>query len=174
GVSPGSVDSARTHLRGGAEVPIARRITVLPILVAVTAFAGPAAAGSVSLGRSSPARMPDASTGREAAVTAVVVKSWGNCSSNSLIWDDLNANWSLYGPIPIVIDYSNPSLCGASFTLHDLEASEANVVILDDPAGGNRQFTPDEVAALKTYVSEGHNLVGTFLTFANPVGGTDN
>jgi len=108
------------------------------------------------------------------AIKAVVVKSWGQCSSGSLVWDDLNANWSQYGSVPITIDYSDPNLCGSSFTLAALEASGAHLVILDDPAGGVQQFTPDEIAALQTYTSEGHNILGTYLTFGYPAGGIDN
>jgi len=108
------------------------------------------------------------------AIKAVVVKSWGQCSSGSLVWDDLNANWSQYGNVPITIDYSDPDLCGDSFTLAALEASGAHVVILDDPAGGLHQFTPDEIPALQTYASKGHNLLGTYLTFGYPDAGIDN
>jgi hypothetical protein len=108
------------------------------------------------------------------AIKAVVVKSWGGCSSGSLIWDQLNANWSAYGSIPIVIDYSNTDLCGSSFTLAALEASGADVVILNDPAGRPYQYTTNEVAALQQYASEGHDLIGTYLTFAYPNGGIDN
>jgi hypothetical protein len=108
------------------------------------------------------------------AIKAVVVKSWGACSSDSLVWDDLNANWSQYGSKPITIDYSDPALCGDSFTLAALEASGARMVILDDPAGGLHQFTPDEITALQTYASEGHNLLGTYLTFGYPDAGIDN
>jgi hypothetical protein len=101
-----------------------------------------------------------------ATIKAVVVKSWGQCSSGSLVWDDLNANWSSYGSTPISIDYSNPQLCGASFTLAALEASGADVVILDDVAGGEQVFTAQEIADLTTYASEGHNLLATYVTFS--------
>jgi hypothetical protein len=73
-----------------------------------------------------------------------------------------------------VIDYSDPALCGTSFTLAALEASGADVVILDDPCDVGQQFTPDEVAAVQAYASEGHNLVATYLAFALPGGGIDN
>lgn len=148
--------------------PTARRLTVLVVVVAVISFAGPATAWPTGPGASGPARGSRPSASRGGSILAVVVKSWGNCTSGGLIWDDLNANWSLYGPIPISIDYSNPGLCGDSFTLADLEASGADVVILSDPAGkgSGTAFTADEVTALGTYASEGHDLVGTFLTFA--------
>src|SRR6187431_736610 len=93
-----------------------------PALIVVSAL--PAAAAQPT---SSPA----------AAVTAVVVKSWGGCFSSGLIWDDLNANWSSYGSIKISIDYDDPNLCVSttSFTLADLEANGADVVILNNPSG---------------------------------------
>jgi hypothetical protein len=108
------------------------------------------------------------------AVKAVVVKSWSDCSSGSVVWDALNAHWSSYGSTPISIDYSDPNLCGYSFTLADLEASAADVVILDDPAGNGKQFTQAEVDALKSYADEGHGLIGTYLTFVFKGQGIDN
>ncbi len=155
-------------------VPTTRRLSALPLLVALIAFAGPAAAASPTPNSSPSVGVGHELSGREDAIIAVVVKSWGNCTSNGVIWDDLNANWSRYGPLPIFIDYSNPGLCGDTYTLADLEASGASVVILSDPAGkgSGTPFTADEINALRTYASEGHNLVGTFLTFA--FGGIDN
>ncbi len=41
------------------------------------------------------------------------------------------------------------------------------MVILSDPAGGNQQFSTDEVNAIRTYLQEGHNIIGTYLTFAH-------
>ncbi len=158
-----------------------RRLRLLLSALAVAAAtlaltAGPAAARSPS-----PARLPAGSATHGAAIharatiTAVVVKSWGGCSSSSLIWDDLNLNWSSYGTIPISINYSDTDLCGSgTVTLAALEASGANVVILDDPAGGIRQYSTDDVNAIQSYLEEGHNIIGTFLTFAYPRGGIDN
>jgi hypothetical protein len=139
-------------------------------------------AGSTFASTASPTRSPGAPGARGprpsrpsgAVIKAVVVKSWGQCGGGSLVWDDLNANWSSYGGTPIVIDYSDPTLCGTSFTLAALEASGANVVILSDPAGGIQQFSADEVLAVKKYAAEGHNVIGTYLTLAYPPGGIDN
>ncbi len=144
------------------------------ILTAVTPALGQNASPNPSPARGAAAYPARSAAPAGTAIKAVVVKSWGQCSSGSLVWDDLNANWSQYGSTPIVIDYSDPSLCGDSFTLAALEASGAHVVILDDPAGGIHQFTPDEITALQTYASEGHNLLGTYLTFGYPIGGIDN
>src|SRR5436190_7605815 len=117
---------------------------------------------------------PHRASSPQGAVTAVVVKSWGNCSSGSLIWDDLNANWSSYGSIPISINYSYAGLCSTNddVTLPELEATGANVVILDDPAGQNAQWSAADTTALMQYAQEGHNVIGTYLTFV--WGTTDN
>lgn len=101
----------------------------------------------------------------EAVVKAVVVKSWGDCRSRDLVWNTLVANQASYGATPISIDYSDRRVCGDHFTLSGLESTGADVVIVSDAAGGARQFQPDEVAALKTYLREGHDVIGTFLTF---------
>jgi hypothetical protein len=95
------------------------------------------------------------------AVKAVVVRSWGFNTSGSLVWDFLNNNWSAYGSIPIFIDYSSLHDV-SSFTLTDLENSGADVVIVSDPAGGVKQWTPAEVAALASYAALGHPLIGTY------------
>lgn len=99
-------------------------------------------------------------------IKAVTVMSYGHCASDLVIWDHLNENWSQYGSVPIAIDYDNPTLCGDGFTLADLEASEADVVILSDPVGGNgHHFTAAQVLDLQTYVREGHTLIGTYGVF---------
>ena len=102
-------------------------------------------------------------------IKAVVVRSWGGCSSGSLPWGDLNANWSTYGSLPISINFSNPALCAGlspvTITYANLVASGANVVILENPAGGNQQYSTSEIAALKQYAQAGHDLIGTYATF---------
>lgn len=93
------------------------------------------------------------------AVMAIIVKSWGN----NPVWADLNANWSTYGTLPISIDYT--TLISSDFTYTDLVNSNADVVILSDPAGGLQQYSSAEVAALAQYVKAGHSILGTYLTF---------
>jgi hypothetical protein len=83
-------------------------------------------------------------------VHAVVVRSWGD-DSGGLVWEH-----------PVSIDYTTLHSVD-SFTLQDLQATGADVVIVSDPSGGNRQWSPAEVAALATYANQGHNLVGTYL-----------
>lgn len=145
----------------------------------VAAAAGPSTASSSRARPSTPARVASASPQRHAVAPAgtqraVVVRSWGNCGSNSLIWDDLNANWSSYGTIPIAIDYSDPTLCGDTsvVTLAALQANGAQTVILSDLAGGTQQWTQAEVNALKQYAQQGHSVIGTYATFV--WGTTDN
>ena len=110
------------------------------------------------LGRTRPA--PLATTGTSAALRAAVVKSWDRGRASA--WGQLNLEWQLYGPVPIEID---ASLGNGPITHAGLVATGAVVVILSDPAGGNQQYSPTEIADLTQYVEEGHNLVGTYLTF---------
>src|SRR2546428_8774341 len=113
--------------------------------------------------------------GKGGTVKAVVVKSWNACSADGLIWPDLNANWSQYGSIPISIDYANPELCTGTITHDALVASGAGVIILSDPSGGNQHYSQSEIDALQQYAAEGHNVIGTFLTFfCGTCGSTDN
>jgi hypothetical protein len=99
-------------------------------------------------------------------VTAIIVKSWGN----NPVWADLNANWSTYGTIPVSIDYT--TLINSDFTYQDLVNSGAAVVILSDPAGGVKQYSSVEVAAIGQYAKAGHPVLGTYATFQ--YGSTDN
>ncbi len=133
----------------------ARRLASLlgPFLVvAVVALAAhPAGAGSLH--------------SKGGTIKAVVVKSWSGCGSGSVIWDDLNASWSRYGSIPISIDYSNQDLCAGTVTYDALVASGADVVIISDAAGGTRQYSQSEIDAVQKYVTQGHNIIATFVTF---------
>jgi hypothetical protein len=157
------------------------RTSRLAILVAasVAAMSVPGAAfasGGLSPNPrlAAPVSHPRVSGAPAGGISAVVVRSWGACSSGSLAWDSLNANWSQYGSIPINIDYSNPSLCNATITLPALEASGADVVIMSDPSGGLQQYSSDEISAIQQYAEEGHNLIGTYLTFGYTAQGIDN
>lgn len=108
-------------------------------------------------------------------VTAVVVKSWGTCPPSSLlIWDELNSNWSSYGSTPIVVNYNHPQLCTGPITYTDLVASDADVLIISNPTGGEEQYSVDEIAAILTYAEEGHNIIGTYQLFQNPTSAKDN
>jgi hypothetical protein len=113
-----------------------------------------------------------AGAARGATVKAVVVKSWGACGSGSLIWDDLNANWSQYGSVPISIDYSDSQLCAGPITYDALVASGADVVIISDAAGGGQLYLQSEIDAVQQYTAAGHNVIATYVSFF--FGSTDN
>jgi hypothetical protein len=129
-------------------------LAVLP-LAAVALESSPPAIGTVPPG--------DQTEFVGGAVTAVVVRSWGSGSS-ALVWQHLNDNWALYGETQVVIDHTTLHEV-ESFTLADLEAVGADVVIVSDPAGGLRQWTGGEVDALRAYAEAGHSLVGTYLLY---------
>ena len=91
-------------------------------------------------------------------VTAIVVRSWGD----NPVWADLNTNWSTYGKIPVSIDHS--TLIISDFTYQDLVKSKANVIIISDAAGGIKQYSPAEIAAIAKYAKSGHTILGTYAT----------
>lgn len=95
-------------------------------------------------------------------VKALLLRSWNDGGASG--WSELNSQWPQYGTTPIVIDHS--TLAGAqSFTYADLEASGADVIVLSDPAGGLKQYTPAEVDAVRRYADAGHNVIGTYAVF---------
>lgn len=96
---------------------------------------------------------------------AVVVRSWGACTSGSQIWNSLNASWPSYGSTPIHIRYAEPTLCDQAITYAKLVASNADVLIISNPSGGTKQYSTAEIQAIQQYAQEGHNLVGTYLLF---------
>ena len=96
-------------------------------------------------------------------VKAAIVKSW-NSEGSEAIWPDITANWGRYGSTEVSIDDS--SLVDIeSFTLQDLINNGADVVILGNPSGGNKQYSQGEFQALMDYCSSGHNLLGTYKVF---------
>lgn len=110
-----------------------------------------------------------AGTDTQDTIKAVVVRSWDRCGSAGFVaWEDLNANWSDFGPIPIEIDFTDRSLCRGPVTYQALADSGADVLILSDPAGGGQHLSRGEIEDIGKYASEGHTLIGTFLAFANP------
>jgi hypothetical protein len=138
----------------------------LPALV--LALAAPAPQGPQSFNPPRPHFQPApvVAPSTPGAVRAALVRSWNSGLASA--WGELNRDWSLYGRVPIAID---ASLGGADvFTYAELVASGADVVILSDPCGGNQQFSAQEVADLEQYVAEGHNLIGTYLTFYRDTG----
>lgn len=89
------------------------------------------------------------------------------------VFNELNDNWSAYGNIPVTIDTSLRTV--DSFTYQDLVDTQADVLFLSNPAGGERQYSPTEIDAVEQYVNEGHSIVGTYKVFQHSgTGITDN
>ena len=100
---------------------------------------------------------------RDGAITAVVVRSWVGIP-DELVWDYLNQNWNLYGDVEIQVDYTSLGAVDV-FSLEDLEAVGADVVIVSDTAGSANQWSQAEIEALQEYAAQGHNLLGTYLLY---------
>lgn len=142
-------------------------VTALPTLViALTAMAF-AQNPIPSLSAAPPATLAANHTMNAPArtVTAIIVKSWGD----NPVWADLNANWSTYGKIAVSIDHT--SLINSDFTYRDLVNSKANMIILSDVAGGVKQYSSAEFAAIAKYAKKGHSVLGTYAMFQS--GATD-
>jgi len=114
----------------------------------------------------SPAVATDEAPPTMRTATAVVVKSWGGCSSDGLLWEALNRDWQQLGEVRVHIDYRNSALCDGStqVTYDALTASGAQTVILSDIAGGEHSLDASEIDAITRYVQEGHNVIATYLT----------
>jgi hypothetical protein len=95
------------------------------------------------------------------AVKAVVVRSTGTIYLSQTIWPELNAGWSAFGDVPVQIDYT--SLAGYGWSLADIEATGADVLILSNPAFFS--YTADEINKIKQYVEAGHGLIISYGKF---------
>jgi hypothetical protein len=98
-------------------------------------------------------------------VKAVVVKSWSECGSGLVNWAEINSEWPRFGTTPVHIDYDAPGICDGPVTYDGLVASRADVLIISNPAGGGVEYSPEEVAAVTSYVREGHGIIGSYLFF---------
>jgi len=98
-------------------------------------------------------------------VIAVVLDSWGTDYGYNALWDYLNTNWATYGIMPIIIDYT--SLNKEDITLADIEATQADVLIISDAweYGYGWEFADSEIEAIETYVRSGHGIIATSGTF---------
>ena len=107
---------------------------------------------------------PMSSLGRR-TIDALLVRSWGWCGSEGLVWDQLNSEWDELGPTPVQIDFTYDPACVGPITYEDLVARDADVLILSNPAGGGNVLTASELSAIERYVGDGHGAVGSFLAF---------
>jgi hypothetical protein len=99
-------------------------------------------------------------------VKAALVKGYSSVGALTI----LNSTWPSYGTTPVVIDTTLATV--SSFTYQDLVNTAADVLVISDAAGAGKQYSADEIAAVARYASEGHNVIGTFVTFQ--WGTTDN
>lgn len=99
----------------------------------------------------------------QVTVKAVVLDSWGADYSDFTIYPRLNNEWSRYGSIPIVIDYT--TLNKEDITYADISLTKADVLIISHAYPKPEYvFTDAEIAAIRQYVEEGHGLIGTYGT----------
>jgi len=94
-------------------------------------------------------------------VKAAVLRSTGTVYLNQTIWPELNAGWSQFGDVPVQIDYT--SLAGYNWTVEDIAATGADVLVLSNPA-----FWPydgAEIDAVRQYVEAGHGLIISYGKF---------
>jgi len=93
------------------------------------------------------------------SVKALLLKSWGTTS----VWTDLKTNWSKYGKIPVTIDDS--TYINTDFTYQDLVNSKAKVLVISNPSGNFKLYSPEEISAVAKYAAKGHTVIGTYLVF---------
>jgi hypothetical protein len=97
-------------------------------------------------------------------VTVAWIEGWGGGHANgSLSWDHLESDWASYGDCAVTIIDINQS-----FTLADLTASGAEVILLGDVGGGTIQLSSAEMTAIETYVQAGNaGVLATYLLSYN-------
>lgn len=97
-----------------------------------------------------------------------VLDSWGTDNASLAPWDDISANWSNYGPYPILIDYT--TLDKENITLLDLVYSSADVLLISSSNSTmlpTAEFTTAEIAAIQMYTQTmNYGIVGTGLTLS--------
>jgi len=93
-------------------------------------------------------------------VKAAVLRSQGTQFTIGT-WQYLNSTWPQFGGTPVQIDYW--SLAGYHWTVDQIAATDADVLILSDP--GFLTYFPEEINAVSQYVQQGHGLIITYGKF---------
>ncbi len=94
---------------------------------------------------------------------ALVLPSAGTEFPSDFCWDEINLNWQDYGTIPLFINYTTFAGTNTSFTIQDLETSNADALIIPylfEP------YSPQEIEAINTYVRAGHGLFASGFAIA--------
>jgi len=85
--------------------------------------------------------------------------SWGRSQDPSLLYRDIANQWFRLGDCEIqFIDVYSP------VTYEKLASTEADAVVICDPAGGNRQYSASEADAIQNYLITGNK--GLFISYA--------
>lgn len=95
----------------------------------------------------------------EVYVNAVMIDSFGTDQSMFSCWDELSSVWQEYGTIPVKVDIASLNKYG--ITYQDLVESKADVLIISCSASVVREYTDDEILAIRRYTLEGHGLIAT-------------
>ena len=104
-------------------------------------------------------------------VQVYVLDSWGTDFGAQAPWSHLNAQWSLYGNVPVTIDYTRFNK--EHIYYQELVDSYADVLLIstsrsgdwDNPVAAGYYFTDNEIDAILQYVQEGHGIIATGMTF---------
>jgi hypothetical protein len=104
---------------------------------------------------------PEGDDASQDTIKAVVVRSEGADFASRSIWDSINSSWSLYGEIPVRIDYS--ALDVENITYDAISATQADVLIIAN-AEYDYIFTEQELESIARYVREGKGVIGTCST----------
>jgi hypothetical protein len=92
-------------------------------------------------------------------INAVIIDSFGTDYPIFSCWDDLSSVWQEYGTIPVKVDIESLNKYG--ITYQDLVESEADALIIPCSASTGREYTDDEILAIRRYTLEGHGLIAT-------------
>jgi hypothetical protein len=94
---------------------------------------------------------------------ALVLPSAGTEYPSEFCWDEINLNWQDYGTIPLFINYTTFAGTNTSFTIQDLETSNADALIIPYLF---ESYSPQEIEAINTYVRAGHGLFASGFAIA--------
>jgi hypothetical protein len=75
------------------------------------------------------------------------------------MWNHLHKHWHKYGGIQLIVTYQ------PNVTLDSLLHEDPDILVCSDPSGAPYQYTDQELSDIKTYVNQGHHILGTYLTF---------
>jgi hypothetical protein len=100
-------------------------------------------------------------------IKVAFLPSWGSSTDSALIYQDLESSWLFYGGYRLeFIDVTAPVTYGK------LADTEADVVLLCDPAGGGIQYTQSEADAIQKFLEQ--DAAGIFVSYVLTYSTTNN